>query len=99
MRSEQFQRIYDAGRAGVSESRGLHFDMTSPAGYPHFLWIRRRQLLKVKFVYRVIISTLDLSSCCERRTFPAKQKACPGNEQTMKLGFFTMPIHPVDKDW
>ena len=29
---QQFQRVFDAGRAGVSESRGLHFDMTSPAG-------------------------------------------------------------------
>jgi len=30
----------------------------------------------------------------------APSKSCPfGEEQTMKLGFFTMPIHPVDKDW
>ena len=26
-------------------------------------------------------------------------KSLPLEEQTMKLGFFTMPIHPVDKDW
>jgi alkanesulfonate monooxygenase SsuD/methylene tetrahydromethanopterin reductase-like flavin-dependent oxidoreductase (luciferase family) len=30
---------------------------------------------------------------------PAQQKAGPEDEQTMKLGFFTMPIHPIDKDW
>jgi hypothetical protein len=27
------------------------------------------------------------------------KKPAFGEEQTMKLGFFTMPIHPVDKDW
>jgi hypothetical protein len=29
MRGEQFQRIYNAGCAGISESRGFHFDVTS----------------------------------------------------------------------
>src|SRR6185295_18038563 len=48
---------------------------------------------------RVIISTLDLSSRSKERTFCAKQKPAFEEEQTMKLGFFTMPIHPVDKDW
>ena len=31
MRGQQFQRISDAGCAGVSESRGFHFETTSPA--------------------------------------------------------------------
>src|SRR6266849_6191152 len=26
-------------------------------------------------------------------------KSAPREEQTMNLGFFTMPIHPLDKDW
>src|ERR1700736_6316902 len=26
-------------------------------------------------------------------------KSVPGKEQAMNLGFFTMPIHPVEKDW
>jgi hypothetical protein len=26
-------------------------------------------------------------------------QACLWEKQSMKLGFFTMPIHPVDKDW
>ena len=33
MRGQQFQRICDAGCAGVSESRGFHFGVTSPAKY------------------------------------------------------------------
>src|SRR6184192_2963145 len=47
----------------------------------------------------MIISTLSLFSCDERLTFCANQKSLPWEEQTMKFGFFTMPIHPVDKDW
>jgi alkanesulfonate monooxygenase SsuD/methylene tetrahydromethanopterin reductase-like flavin-dependent oxidoreductase (luciferase family) len=31
--------------------------------------------------------------------FPPNKKPALGEEQTMKLGFFTMPIHPVEKDW
>src|SRR4029079_9393530 len=27
------------------------------------------------------------------------KKPAIGEKRTMKLGFFTMPIHPVDKDW
>ena len=34
----------------------------------------------------------------DARSVPIKKPAF-GEEQTMKLGFFTMPIHPVDKDW
>ena len=34
----------------------------------------------------------------DARSLPNKKPAL-GEEQTMKLGFFTMPIHPVDKDW
>src|SRR5260370_38208395 len=26
-------------------------------------------------------------------------KTCRWEQQTMKLGFFTMPVHPLDKDW
>jgi alkanesulfonate monooxygenase SsuD/methylene tetrahydromethanopterin reductase-like flavin-dependent oxidoreductase (luciferase family) len=26
-------------------------------------------------------------------------RSAPGEEQAMQLGFFTMPIHPLDKDW
>src|SRR5918999_2308438 len=47
----------------------------------------------------MIISTLSLFSSDERRTFCANKKPAFGEERTMKLGFFTMPIHPVDKDW
>src|SRR3954454_20467871 len=98
MGGQQFQSLRDAGGAGVIESRGFHFGVTSPAGYRHFLWIRRRQFLKVKIVYRVIISmpaTSGLVIIFGPTHVPAKQKACPWEEQTMKLGFFTMPIHPV----
>src|SRR5882757_2502785 len=28
-----------------------------------------------------------------------RTKTCRWEQQTMKLGFFTMPIHPLDKDW
>jgi len=37
MRGEQLQRINNTGRADVSESRGFHCDITSPAGHRHFL--------------------------------------------------------------
>ena len=50
MHGQQFQHICDAGRTGVSESRGLHFGVTSPANYRHFCGIRRLGSTKVKFV-------------------------------------------------
>ena len=35
----------------------------------------------------------------KRRTVSVRNKIGPGEEQAMNLGFFTMPIHPLDKDW
>jgi hypothetical protein len=46
-----------------------------------------------------MISTLSLFSGRDRRTVRCQQKACWWDKQIMKLGFFTMPIHPLDKDW
>lgn len=43
--------------------------------------------------------TLDLSSRTKGSTFSYNKKPAFGEEQTMDLGFFTMPIHPVEKDW
>ncbi len=77
MRGQQFQRICDAGCAGVSESRGFHFGVTSPANYRHFCGIRRLGSAKVKFVVGRLFQTLSLFSCGERRTFCAKQKSLP----------------------
>jgi alkanesulfonate monooxygenase SsuD/methylene tetrahydromethanopterin reductase-like flavin-dependent oxidoreductase (luciferase family) len=42
---------------------------------------------------------LDLSARREQRTFHSNKEPALRDAQTMKLGFFTMPIHPVDKDW
>src|SRR6202171_2711437 len=64
--------------------------------------IRRRQPPKVKFVYRAIISRdstfgLVISSSTTHGLFRVKSDL--GEERAMKLGCFTMPIHPLDKDW
>jgi hypothetical protein len=36
VRGEQFQRIHNAGSAGVSESRSLHVDVASPGRSGNF---------------------------------------------------------------
>src|SRR5258708_7709307 len=62
--------------------------------------IRRRAFLKVKLVYRVIICR---AGACLRSAKDAgssqQKKSARGEQQIMKLGFFTMPIHTVEKDW
>src|SRR3984893_578659 len=67
-----------------------------------FSEIRRRQPPKVKFVYRAIISRdstfgLVISSSTTHGLFRVKSDL--GEERAMNLGFFTMPIHPLEKDW
>src|SRR3978361_1012067 len=69
----------------------------------YFGCIRRWLPLKVKFVYRAIISDdSTLGVAIMTRKTPGLARAHTGalREGTpMKLGFFTMPIHPLDKDW
>src|SRR5450759_510735 len=68
----------------------------------YFLKIRRRCPPKVKFVYRTIISdhsTFGLVIISRTTHGRFSSKSAPGEELVMNLGFFTMPIHPLDKDW
>src|SRR3984957_5537295 len=81
--------------------------MTSPAGFwrilvRFFFGIRERHPLNVKFVYRTIISgdsTFELAIMIRKTHASVRAESSSGEERTMKLGFFTMPIHPLDKDW
>src|SRR6202166_4212322 len=77
-------------------------DVTSPAGSGIFFGIRRRCPPKVKVVYRTIISddsTFGLVIMSRNAHRSALTKIGSREEQAMNLGFFTMPIHPLDKDW
>src|SRR6266545_2269239 len=100
MHGEQIQRIGEAGRAGVGESRSLHAGEPSPAPVLCFGRIRRWPFLKVKLVD--FAALIDFRTCHgaadDAPSLPTK-KLPLAEAQTMKLGFFTMPIHPVEKDW
>src|ERR1700738_2281831 len=67
-----------------------------------FSEIRRRQPPKGKFVYRAIISrdsTCGLVISCSTPPGLFRVTSDLGEERAMNLGFFTMPIHPLEKDW
>src|SRR6201986_1030461 len=64
--------------------------------------IRGSQPSKVKFVYRTIISGHSTFGACLEGLNDApllRRAGAFGEPPAMKLGFFTMPIHPVEKDW
>src|SRR6201992_997842 len=64
--------------------------------------IRSRQPSKVKFVYRTIISGHSTFGACLEGDNDApllRRARAFGEPPAMKLGFFTMPIHPIEKDW
>src|ERR1700755_1130551 len=64
--------------------------------------IRSRQPSKVKFVYRTIISGHSTFGACLEGDNDApllRRARAFGEPPAMKLGFFTMPIHPPEKDW
>jgi alkanesulfonate monooxygenase SsuD/methylene tetrahydromethanopterin reductase-like flavin-dependent oxidoreductase (luciferase family) len=46
-----------------------------------------------------LLSTFGLVTKLTKTHPPRQSRPAPGEEQTMQLGFFTMPIHPVEKDW
>src|ERR1700710_84330 len=101
MRNQQFQCVPNAGGTCVTESRGFH-RVTSPAAFPaYFPRIRRRRPAKVKFVYRPIISvhsTFGLVIIGWTKHGRPSAERPPGRGNAMKVGFFTMPIHPLGKD-
>jgi alkanesulfonate monooxygenase SsuD/methylene tetrahydromethanopterin reductase-like flavin-dependent oxidoreductase (luciferase family) len=53
------------------------------------------------FIKRLLrsIRVFDKSWYHKARTIGVHQKINPAEEQPMNLGFFTMPIHPLGKDW
>src|SRR4051812_48033123 len=56
MRLKQFQCVADTGCTCIGKSRSFHVALPPRGRWRIFLWIRRRRPLKVKFVYRTIIS-------------------------------------------
>ena len=77
MRGQQFQRIRDAGCAGVSESRGFHFGVTSPANYRAFFAGLDGETAKGQVCYRMIISTLSLFSMRSNDARSVPNKSLP----------------------
>src|SRR6266436_3912691 len=77
-------------------------DVTLPGPILCVFWIRRLRPSKVKFVYRTIISGDATFGLVLRKLTTHGQHLRDeefGETEAMKLGFFTMPIHPLDKDW
>ena len=79
-----------AGCAGVAESRGLHRCDLPGRNLGVFFGIRRRRPLKVKFVYRTIISddsTFGLVIMSQTRAVRCAAKSAPGRSADHESGF------------
>src|ERR1700759_851488 len=70
--------------------------------YFYVFRIRGRRPSKVKFVYRTIISAHSTFGACLEGLNDApllRRARAFGEPPAMNGGFFTMPIHPLEKDW
>src|SRR5262245_9427127 len=100
MHGKQFQRIGNAGGARVGESRGFHSGKALPGpSFSAFEGIRGWDFSKVKLLDFAVFPTFGLAPSDLPTHAAANQEWFRGGADIMKLGFFTMPIHPLDKDW